>query len=159
MLKFTFNALIQQQLRPLHTAEKHRPTMFHTATVRPRRSGPRILYNTPLRYQRNGTVLYLHLCGTNTTTRELWHQNGKIKLCRTPLTAVLPYPGYGNFIQFWYFLFLQHFWYLWNFRQVWEGRKISKKLKSLKMLKIPKKWKWQKLPHFLRSWIFMVIDI
>ncbi len=36
-------------IRPLHTAEKHRPTMFHTATVRPRRSGPRILYNTPLK--------------------------------------------------------------------------------------------------------------
>ena len=53
MLKFTFNALIQQQyllwLRPLHTAEKHCPTtMFHTATVRPKRSGPSILYNTPL---------------------------------------------------------------------------------------------------------------
>ncbi len=38
MLKFTFNALIQQ----------HCPTMFHTATVRPKRSGPSILYNTPL---------------------------------------------------------------------------------------------------------------
>ena len=36
MLKFTFNALIQQQI-------------FHTATVRPKRSGPIILYNTPLR--------------------------------------------------------------------------------------------------------------
>ncbi len=47
MLKFMFNALIQQQ-RPLHTAERHRPTMFHTATVRPKRSGPIILYNTPL---------------------------------------------------------------------------------------------------------------
>ncbi len=35
-------------LRPLHTAEKHRPTMFHTATVKPRRLGPSILYNTPL---------------------------------------------------------------------------------------------------------------
>ncbi len=35
-------------LRPLHTAEKHRPAMFHTATVRPKRSGPSILYNTPL---------------------------------------------------------------------------------------------------------------
>ena len=43
MLKFTFNALIQQ-----HIAERHRPTMFHTATVSPRRSGPKILYNTPL---------------------------------------------------------------------------------------------------------------
>ena len=61
MLEFTFNALIQQQegqslqksvyllwLRPLHTAEKHRPTMFHTATVKPTKSGPSILYNTPL---------------------------------------------------------------------------------------------------------------
>ncbi len=49
MLKFTFNALIQQKwLRPLHTAEKHHPTMFHTATVRPTRSGPNILYNTSL---------------------------------------------------------------------------------------------------------------
>ncbi len=52
MLKFTFNALIPQQyllwLRPLHTAEKQRPTMFHTATVRPKWSGPSILYNTPL---------------------------------------------------------------------------------------------------------------
>ncbi len=47
MLKFTFNALIQQ-LRPLHTAEKHHPTMSHTATVRHKRSGPRILYNTSL---------------------------------------------------------------------------------------------------------------
>ncbi len=27
---------------------KHRPTMFHIATVRPTRSGPRILYNTSL---------------------------------------------------------------------------------------------------------------
>ncbi len=35
-------------LRPLHTAEKHRPTMFHTVKVRPKRSGPSILYNTPL---------------------------------------------------------------------------------------------------------------
>ncbi len=33
---------------PLFRNDKHRPTMFHTATVRPRRSGPRILYNTPL---------------------------------------------------------------------------------------------------------------
>ncbi len=39
MLEFTFNAQIQQQ----HTA-----IMFHTATVRPKRSSPRILYNTPL---------------------------------------------------------------------------------------------------------------
>ena len=31
-----------------NTAEKRRPTMLQTATVRPRRSGPRILYNTPL---------------------------------------------------------------------------------------------------------------
>ena len=37
-------------LRPLHTAERHRPTMFHTATVRHGRSGPRILYNTPLNF-------------------------------------------------------------------------------------------------------------
>ncbi len=36
-------------IRPLHTAEKHRPTMFHTGTVRPKRSGPSILYNTHLR--------------------------------------------------------------------------------------------------------------
>ncbi len=28
--------------------EKHRPTMFHTGTVRPERSGPNILYNTSL---------------------------------------------------------------------------------------------------------------
>ena len=35
-------------LRPIHTAEKHRPTMFHAATVRLKRSGPSILYNTPL---------------------------------------------------------------------------------------------------------------
>ncbi len=34
--------------RTLHTAEKHHPTMFHTATVRPTRSGPNILYNTSL---------------------------------------------------------------------------------------------------------------
>ncbi len=50
-IEVMFNALIQQQyllwLRPLHTAEKHRPTMFHTATVRPKRSGPSIRYNTP----------------------------------------------------------------------------------------------------------------
>ncbi len=56
MLKFTFNALIQQLLlqllqkyllwlRPLHTAKKHHPTMF---TVRHKRSGPNILYNTSL---------------------------------------------------------------------------------------------------------------
>ncbi len=38
-------------LRPLHTAEKHRPTMFHTATVKPTRSGPSILYNTPFNVQ------------------------------------------------------------------------------------------------------------
>ncbi len=31
------------------TVEKHRPTMFHTATVKPTRSGPTILYKTPLR--------------------------------------------------------------------------------------------------------------
>ena len=30
--------------------------MFHTATVRPRRSGPRILYNTPL----NSNVIVTH---------------------------------------------------------------------------------------------------
>ncbi len=56
MLKFKFNALIQKigiyllWLRPLHTAKNrpNRPTMFHTATVRPTRSSPRILYNTPL---------------------------------------------------------------------------------------------------------------
>ncbi len=52
MLKFAYNALIQQNncsdcSRNRHT--KHRPTMFYTATVRPRRWGPRILYNTPLR--------------------------------------------------------------------------------------------------------------
>ncbi len=35
-------------LRPLHTAEKHHPTMFHTATVRPTTSGQNILYNTSL---------------------------------------------------------------------------------------------------------------
>ncbi len=36
------------RLRPLHTAEKHHPTMFHTAAVmiRPTRSGLIILYNT-----------------------------------------------------------------------------------------------------------------
>ena len=44
MLKFTPNALIQQQL-------VHRPTMFHTATVRPTRSGPSILYNTSLKLE------------------------------------------------------------------------------------------------------------
>ncbi len=66
ILKFTFNALIQQLLPQLlqksvqwyliiwfsdriHTAEKHHPTMFHTATVRPTRSGPNILYNTSLK--------------------------------------------------------------------------------------------------------------
>ncbi len=48
--KFTFYAVVQQQ-RPLHTAEKHRPTMFHKATVKPTRSGPSILYNTPLMYE------------------------------------------------------------------------------------------------------------
>ncbi len=37
----------------LHTAEKHHPTLFHTATVRPKRPGPRILYNTSL----NGIAL------------------------------------------------------------------------------------------------------
>ncbi len=36
-------------LRPLHTAQKHHPTMFHKATVKPTISGPSILYNTPLR--------------------------------------------------------------------------------------------------------------
>ena len=44
--------LLEVGLFDLEYAEKHRPTMFHTDTVRPRRSGPRILYNTPL------TVLY-----------------------------------------------------------------------------------------------------
>ncbi len=44
MLTFTFSALIQQ-----HTAEKHRPTMFHKATVGPKRLGPIILYDTPLK--------------------------------------------------------------------------------------------------------------
>ncbi len=39
MLEFTFYALIQQTISP---------TMFHTATVRPTRSDPDILYNTPL---------------------------------------------------------------------------------------------------------------
>ncbi len=43
MLKFTFNALIQQLL-----LQKHHPTMLRTATVRPKRSGPNILYNTSL---------------------------------------------------------------------------------------------------------------
>ena len=32
----------------VHTAERHHPTMFHTGTVRSKRSGPIILYNTPL---------------------------------------------------------------------------------------------------------------
>ncbi len=45
-LKFDLKSLLW--LRPVHTAEKHRPTMFHTATVIPERSGPIILYNTPL---------------------------------------------------------------------------------------------------------------
>ena len=35
---------------PYYTAEKHHPTMFHTATVRPTRSGPNILYNTSLSF-------------------------------------------------------------------------------------------------------------
>ncbi len=49
MLTFTFNALIQQQSvqLPQKLVETHRPTMFHTATVTPTRSGPSILYNTP----------------------------------------------------------------------------------------------------------------
>ncbi len=34
----------------LHTAEKHHLPMFHTPTVRPKRLGPRILYDTSLRY-------------------------------------------------------------------------------------------------------------
>ena len=38
MLKFTF---------------KHHPTMFLTATVRPTRSGPNILYNTSLKRMHN----------------------------------------------------------------------------------------------------------
>ena len=58
------NALIQQLLlqllqksvewyliRPLHAAEKHHPTMFRTATVRHKRWGPNILYNTSLSSQ------------------------------------------------------------------------------------------------------------
>ncbi len=40
-------------LRPLHTAEKRRPTMYHTDTARPTRSGPRILYNTSLNAHEN----------------------------------------------------------------------------------------------------------
>ncbi len=32
-----------------YIAEKHRRTMFHTTAVRPKRSGPSILYNTPLK--------------------------------------------------------------------------------------------------------------
>ncbi len=53
MLKFAFNALIQQLwLRALHTAEKHHPTMFRKATVRPKRSSPYILYNTSLSFKK-----------------------------------------------------------------------------------------------------------
>ena len=33
---------------PLHIAEKDHPPMFHTATVRPKRSDPILLYYTPL---------------------------------------------------------------------------------------------------------------
>ncbi len=44
MLKITFNTLIQR-----HTAKKHCPTMFYTATVNPTRSVPSILHNTSLR--------------------------------------------------------------------------------------------------------------
>ncbi len=33
-------------LQPLHKAEKFRPSMFHTAMVKPKRMGPRIGYNT-----------------------------------------------------------------------------------------------------------------
>ncbi len=50
MLKCSFNALIQWLL--------HHPTMFHTATVRPKRSGPSILYNTSL--SNPGPVVFAH---------------------------------------------------------------------------------------------------
>ncbi len=54
MLKCTFNALIQQ-----HTAEKDRPTLFRTATVRPKRWGPNILYNTSLNTDQKELCGYL----------------------------------------------------------------------------------------------------
>ena len=41
-----------------HNAKKHCPTMFHTATVRPKRSGPIILYNTPLTTYDNWYEVY-----------------------------------------------------------------------------------------------------
>ncbi len=49
MLKFTFNAMIHQLLlQLLQKSVQWYLTMFHTATVRPTRSGPDILYNTSL---------------------------------------------------------------------------------------------------------------
>ena len=35
-------------LRPLHTAKNLCPTLFHTATVKPKRRGRSLLYRTPL---------------------------------------------------------------------------------------------------------------
>ena len=55
MRKFTFNALIQQQ-RPLHTAEKHRPTMFHTPTVKGPFTGRS---NIPISRFQKVSILYL----------------------------------------------------------------------------------------------------
>ncbi len=62
--EFTLWTISNPLVTNLHTAEKHRPTMFHTATVRPRRSGPKILYNTPLNVNivtRLRFPLYTHL--------------------------------------------------------------------------------------------------
>ena len=44
-------------IESVHTSEKHRPAMFHTATVRPTKPGPNILYNTPLK--RDDTTISL----------------------------------------------------------------------------------------------------
>ena len=48
---FHYSATISSVAPEIGTVLPYRPTMFHTATVRLKRSGPSILYNTPLREQ------------------------------------------------------------------------------------------------------------
>ena len=64
------------------TVLPYHPTMFHTATVRPTRSGPNILYNTPLRPLHTAGKLCPVMFRTATVKPT---RSGPSILCNTPL--------------------------------------------------------------------------
>ncbi len=73
MLKFTFIAMKSMILL--------RPTMFLTATVRPKRSGPSILlYNTPLNYFRENMFVCCDAFGNNLIFKVIGSGTGLTKL-------------------------------------------------------------------------------